>query len=63
MSNKANCTKSNGSSWKNDASRQRWQLFHQAIAHAKRSNLDAMSEDDESSAASKRSAPVLYVAK
>lgn len=31
---------------KNDSARQRWELFHRAIAHAKQSNLDAMDERD-----------------
>jgi hypothetical protein len=31
---------------KNDSARQRWELFHRAIAHAKKSNLDAMDDGD-----------------
>lgn len=32
--------------WKNESSRQRWELFHRAIAHAKESNNEALSESD-----------------
>ncbi len=31
---------------KDDSARQRWELFHRAIAHAKQSNLTAMDEHD-----------------
>ncbi len=31
---------------KNEFARQRWELFHRAIAHAKRSNDDALAETD-----------------
>lgn len=31
---------------KNESSRQRWELFHRAIAHAKQSNTNAMLEAD-----------------
>lgn len=30
--------------WKSESARQRWQLFHRAIAHAKQSNTAAMQE-------------------
>jgi hypothetical protein len=29
---------------KNESTRQRWELFHRAIAHAKQSNVSAMQE-------------------
>lgn len=32
---------------KNEATRQRWELFHRAIALAKQSNADAMAEADK----------------
>jgi hypothetical protein len=31
---------------KNESARQRWELFHRAIAHAKQSNTNAMQEAD-----------------
>ena len=31
---------------KDDSARQRWEMFHRAIAHAKQSNLDAMDKHD-----------------
>lgn len=31
---------------KNESTRQRWELFHRAIAHAKQSNIVAMQESD-----------------
>lgn len=31
---------------KNESSRQRWELFHRAIAHAKQSNAASLAEDD-----------------
>lgn len=34
---------------KDDSARQRWEMFHRAIAHAKQSNLDAMDELDMAS--------------
>jgi hypothetical protein len=57
---------------KNEATRQRWELFHSAIAHAKRSNADAMAEADklqssDSSQASdtvrQRAEPILSIAR
>jgi hypothetical protein len=36
---------------KNDSARQRWELFHRAIATAKRSNTSAMQEADHAGAA------------
>ena len=33
-------------SLKNESSRQRWELFHRAIAHAKESNDAALAESD-----------------
>lgn len=32
---------------KNESSRQRWELFHRAIAHAKQANTSAMQEADK----------------
>lgn len=33
---------------KNESTRQRWELFHRAIAHAKQSNISAMQETENS---------------
>lgn len=63
MTNKVTSTTSNLSPWKNEFSRQRWELFHRAINYAKQSNDAAMDPDNNDSGSSKRSAPVLYVAK
>jgi hypothetical protein len=35
---------------KNESARQRWELFHRAIAHAKQSNNDAEIEADAAAA-------------
>lgn len=50
------------SALKNEASRQRWELFHLAIAHAKKSNLMAMQEADASSAEPDGAGPLLSIA-
>jgi len=50
-------------SWKNESARQRWELFHRAIAHAKQSNLNAMTEGEPASGPSKRRRANLTVAK
>lgn len=47
---------------KDEAARQRWELFHLAIAHAKKSNLMAMQEADTSSAEADSGGPLLSVA-
>ncbi|NOX69544.1 MAG: hypothetical protein GXP15_10185 [Gammaproteobacteria bacterium] len=48
---------------KNEASRQRWELFHRAIAHAKQSNSDAMQQTSNGDGEPKRRRPVLTIAK
>jgi len=48
---------------KNEASRQRWELFHRAIAHAKKSNSDAMQEVTPDDNEIKHRRPVLTIAK
>lgn len=35
---------------KNESARQRWELFHRAIAHAKQSNTEALEQGDGSQA-------------
>ncbi len=44
---------------KNEAAKKRWELFHLAIAHAKKSNAMAMQEAETSSAEQKRASPLL----
>ena len=46
MSNKLKKTDSPVSSLKNESARQRWELFHRAIAHAKECNHAAVVESD-----------------
>jgi len=61
MSNKYTESESPVVSLKNESSRQRWELFHRAIAHAKEAN-DASLVDDESSATESGTAgPLLSV--
>ncbi|WP_156762672.1 hypothetical protein [Woeseia oceani] len=46
---------------KNEATRQRWELFHRAIAHAKQSNISSLEQDEKTAA--EENAPVpLYPA-
>jgi hypothetical protein len=48
MSRKQKDQDSPAASFKNEASRQRWELFHRAIAHAKASNTAAMDDTEKS---------------
>lgn len=45
MSNKHTETNSPLEGICNEATRQRWELFHRAIAHAKQSNVSALQEE------------------
>jgi hypothetical protein len=45
----------------NESARQRWELFHRAIAHAKQSNLDALDERDPANGDRSGSAPLLSI--
>ena len=47
--------------WKNESSRQRWELFHRAIAHAKATNQLALVESDTHADDNKVAAPVLSI--
>lgn len=49
------------SALKNEFARQRWELFHRAIAHAKRSNNEALLETDASSPDAGGSGPILSI--
>lgn len=44
-------------SLKNESTRQRWALFHRAIASAKKSNTEALRQEHERSMAESGSAP------
>lgn len=46
---------------KDESARQRWELFHRAIAHAKQSNSDALDEADGGPGESNSAGPVLSV--
>lgn len=63
MSKKKSQTESAISGLTNEAARQRWELFHMAIAHAKKSNASALLEAEASSSEPGRAAPVLSVAR
>ena len=61
MSNKAQESESPVDALKNEASRQRWELFHRAIAHAKESNNAALHEADAQSGEGECSGPLLTI--
>ncbi|MDH3615257.1 MAG: hypothetical protein OEQ90_02175 [Gammaproteobacteria bacterium] len=44
-----------------DAARQRWDLFHRAIAHAKESNNTSLAEADDQGSEAENHRPVLSV--
>jgi len=46
---------------KDEAARQRWELFHRAIAHAKQSNDAALEDVDPNSGDTKNAGPLLSV--
>ena len=46
---------------KDEFARQRWELFHRAIAHAKQSNNDALLENDGQSRDGGSSGPMLSI--
>lgn len=61
MSN--NCTDSDSpvSALKSEAARQRWEMFHRAIAHAKQSNFAAMQDSESPRTEPKQAGPLLSV--
>ena len=63
MKIKRRTAKSEITLWKNEAARQRWELFHRAIAHAKASNVAAMDDDQPDAESEKSSTPYLYIAR
>jgi hypothetical protein len=63
MSNKLNKTDSPVDTLKNESARQRWELFHRAIAHAKESTSAAMQEGDPQSGDPECAGPMLTIVK
>lgn len=61
MSNKCSQNDSPVGALKSESARQRWELFHRAIAHAKQSNSSALQEADTSADESKPSGPILTI--
>ena len=61
MSNKHQKTESPVDAWKSESARQRWELFHRAIAHAKESNNAALHEADASGGDADVTGPLLTI--
>jgi len=61
MSNKCTEAESPTVSLKNEFARQRWELFHRAIAHAKQSTDAALIETDTHSNDTKSATPLLSI--
>ena len=61
MSNKQHKTEFPVDALKSEAARQRWEMFHQAIAFAKESNQAAMLESDASANDAEGSGPLLTI--
>lgn len=61
MSNKYQKSDSPLAALKNESARQRWELFHRAIAYAKESNNAAVVEADTHSSESDSSGPLLSI--
>jgi len=63
MTNKCPQSESPVGALKNEAARQRWELFHRAISHAKQSNNNAMEEAESASSETKQAGPMLSIAR
>ena len=61
MSRKQNETESPAARLQNESARQRWELFHRAIAHAKASNTAALEETESPGNDSETSGPLLSI--
>jgi hypothetical protein len=61
MSRKTKRTDAPSYPLKNDSARQRWELFHRAIAHAKQSNDVAMDDAESRTSEPGSSSPLLSV--
>jgi len=51
------------SALKSESARQRWDMFHRAIAHAKQSNTASLQEDEAPDSKPKRTGPLLSIAR
>ena len=60
MANNCSENESHLSALKSESARQRWDMFHRAIAHAKQSNNAALQEAESPANKPKRSGPLLY---
>jgi len=61
MSNKGKEAESPVVSLKNESARQRWELFHRAIAHAKQTNDEALSDAEPGAGDANASGPLLSI--
>lgn len=61
MSNKCSQNDSPVGTLKNESARQRWELFHRAIAHAKQSNTSDLQEADAVTEEATPAGPVLTI--
>jgi hypothetical protein len=61
MTNKCTKAESPVVSLKDESARQRWELFHRAIAHAKQSNDAALDDADANSSDPKKGGPLLSI--
>jgi len=61
MSNKCQKSESPVAALKNESARQRWELFHRAIAHAKESNNASLTEADTHGGESDNAGPLLSI--
>ena len=61
MSNKCKEAESPVVFLKDESARQRWELFHRAIAHAKQSNDAALDDNDSDSGGAASGGPMLTI--
>jgi hypothetical protein len=61
MSNKCTEAESPVVSLKDESARQRWELFHRAIAHAKQSNDAALDDAEPNSGDAEKDGPLLSI--
>ena len=61
MSNKCKEAETPAIFLKDESARQRWELFHRAIAHAKQSNVAALDDIDSDAADPKSGGPALSI--
>ncbi len=61
MSKKQPKTESPFEAFSSESARQRWELFHRAIAHAKESNTAALDETEAHGADTESSGPLLTI--